>query len=145
MLFLKRINIDAAAVATGFITLLKRHEMVCDLRLDGEHLAQQKISNITVFKTPYFAGGMNYGVPTALDDGFLHIGIVESTARLRLMSMMVSLYTGKIFNRRGTRYHQCREIEIHTADRIAVETDGEILGYPPIKYTLIKQAIQVVV
>lgn len=145
LLFLKRVNIDLAAVVIGFITLLKRHEMLCDLTLDEKHLPKQKISNITIFKTPYFAGGMNYGVATELDDGQLHIGVVDSTTRLRLMSMIVSMYTGKIFKRRGTRYHQCREIEIQTEDRIAVETDGEILGYPPIKYTLLKQAIQVVV
>ncbi|MFC1547931.1 diacylglycerol/lipid kinase family protein [Candidatus Neomarinimicrobiota bacterium] len=144
-LFLKRISIDLAAIAIGIKTLLEPNEMVCDLRLDGENLANQKISNITVFKTPYFAGGMNYGVATALDDGCLHVGIVESTTRLRLMSMMVSLYTGKIFSRRGTRYHQCRKVEIHTEDRVVVETDGEIIGYPPVKYSLIEKAVNVIV
>jgi diacylglycerol kinase family enzyme len=144
-LFLKRISIDLAAIAIGIKTLLEPSEMVCVLRLDGEKLAHQKISNITMFKTPYFAGGMNFGVATTLDDGLLHVGIVDSTTRLRLMSMMISLYTGKIFNRRGTHYHQCREVEIHTDNRVAVETDGEIVGYPPVKYSLIKKAVNVVV
>lgn len=145
LLFLKRINIDLAAIAIGIKTLLEPNEMICDIRLDSEELRQQKVSNITVFKTPWFAGGMNYGVPTALDDNRLHVGIIESAAQLRLMSMIVSMYTGKIFKRRGTHYRQCQELEIHTNEKIVVETDGEIIGYPPLKYSLIKKAVNVIV
>ena len=40
---------------------------------------------------------------------------------------------------------ECKQIELKTNDNLVIEADGEIVGKPPIKYSVLNKAISVVV
>ncbi|MFB0564313.1 MAG: diacylglycerol kinase family protein [Candidatus Aminicenantaceae bacterium] len=143
--FLKKTSVDAAALTSGVSALIQFEEVLCDMRVDYEEFREQRLKNVTVFKCPYFGGGMNYGVNTNPDNGLLYVAIIDSVSRFRLFSMIPALYTGKIFTRKAAHIKRCRSIEICTHQQVFIETDGEIIGYPPATYSVIERAIKVIV
>ncbi|MFB0517350.1 MAG: diacylglycerol kinase family protein, partial [Candidatus Neomarinimicrobiota bacterium] len=142
---LKRFSVDAAALISGFKALMQFNELLCDINLDKEKIKGQKLSNLTVYKSPYFGGGMYFGKETKPDDGILSIAMIDAVPRLKLLGMIPSLYTGNIFSREAAHYTQCRTFELFTDQQVFVETDGEIIGYPPAKYSVIENRLSVII
>jgi len=54
-------------------------------------------------------------------------------------------YTGKIFEKKAAHYKECSSLELFCSQKVFIEADGEIIGYPPAKYSILKKAIKVIV
>jgi len=143
--FIKQISVDVAAITAGIDALVKFEDFACNLKIDDSEYNDKQLSNMTIFKTPYFGGGMYYGVETEQDNGVLNLALIDSVSRLKLLTMIPALYTGKIFKRKPVHYKQCRSFELVTEQPLIVETDGENIGYPPAKYTILEKAINVLI
>ena len=87
---------------------------------------------------------MYYGVDVAQDDGELTLALIEATSRWNVLSMIPALYTGTVFKREAARHRQCRSFEIRTRQQVFVETDGENIGCPPAQYSILPQALKIV-
>tara|TARA_B100000315_G_C14595477_1_gene598846 strand:- start:13164 stop:14162 length:999 start_codon:yes stop_codon:yes gene_type:complete len=142
---IKQWSVDAGAIICGIKALIETEDFECEVQLDDNKINGLTLSNLTVFKTPYFGGGMNYGIETLQDDGLVTVAFINSTSKLKLLSMIPSLYTGKIFKRKAAWNRQCKTIEIKTDKKVIVETDGENIGVTPAKYTILEKALNVVV
>ena len=59
---IKRWSVDTAAVIAGLKAIGEFKPISCELQFDDEEVQFTEITNITVFKTPYFGGGMHYDV-----------------------------------------------------------------------------------
>lgn len=145
MAFLKRLNVDVAVLAAGFRTVLGFGNFSADITIDQtEHLAQA-VKNVTVFKCAYFGGGMNYGVPSAFNDGRLHLAVIGGMGWLRTLSYIPSLYSGTVFKKGKAEYYQGQRVAIAGKDlKVAVEADGEIIGHPPCEYSILPQKVRLV-
>ncbi len=142
---LKKISVDVAALSVGFKALFEFDELKCELKTDEKQFENLRLKNLTVFKSPYFGGGMNYGIKTRADDGILHVGIIDSVNRLKLFSLIPSLYTGKILLKKPAHYEKCKSLEIISYQKVFIETDGEIIGHPPAKYSIFNKVLRVIV
>jgi diacylglycerol kinase family enzyme len=58
---------------------------------------------------------------------------------------MPSLFTGSILKKKKAHYQICRKLEFNTDDSVIVEADGENIGVPPVVYTILPQALKVIV
>jgi diacylglycerol kinase family enzyme len=58
---------------------------------------------------------------------------------------MPSLFTGTILKKKKAHYRTCHQFELSTEDKAIVETDGENIGTPPVKYTILPKALQVII
>ena len=142
--FLKKVSVDLAALTAGVKALASFPAFEGKLYFDDEQM-HMKLKNLTVFKSPYFGGGMNYGMDSKADDGILHVATIDSVSAFRLFSLIPSLYTGKILGKKPASYSKCRTFEIRSDDRVFVETDGEIVGYLPAKYSIFPGRLRVIV
>jgi len=141
---MKKLNVDAGALVAGVQTLMEFDGFKCRLTIEGEQTQEFNLSNLTVFKSPYFAGGMNYGVQTGLDDGLLYVAVIDARSRLKMFRLIPSLYTGKIFQLEGTLLKRCTSLVLETDEKVFIDTDGEIIGYPPLKYSVLKRVLTVI-
>ncbi len=141
---LKQISVDVGAVASGLWALVRFDPLAGQLTLDDSPAAQVRLSNLTVFKSPYFGGGMHYGAATRLDDGRLYVAMIGATSRLKLLSMIPALYTGKILRKKAARLETCRSLNLESQDRCYVEADGETAGFPPARFTILNRALRVI-
>ena len=142
---IKQMSVDAGAVICGLKAITEFTPFSAEMRMDGEKLSIQNFSNITIFKTANFGGDMSYGVETIQDDGLLSVVWLDGTSRLGLATLMPSLFTGTVLNKKLAHYKTCREFELRTEDSVILETDGENIGIPPMKYTILPKALQVII
>jgi len=142
---IKKISVNAGALISGIQTILKFSGVTVNLKIDQVEKKINSLCNITMYKNPYVAGDMYYNKCVERDDGKLSVARVESSSRFQLLKLIPSLYTGKALDRKGVNYTECKEIELKTNNNLVIEADGEIIGRPPIKYTVLNKAINVVV
>ncbi len=142
---IKRISVDAGAVICGLQAITQFSPFNAEMSLDGENIPLKCISNVSVFKTAHFGGDMSYGIETVQDDGQMSVVWLDETSRLGLAALMPSLFTGTILKKKQAHYRTCREFELRTEDAVIVETDGENIGVPPVKYTILPQALKVII
>ena len=142
---IKQMSVDMGAVICGLQAITQFCPFNAEMMLDGESIPLKNLSNVTVFKTAHFGGDMNYGIETLQDDGQLSIVWLDGTSRLGLTALMPSLFTGTILKKKQAHYKTCHEFELRTEDAVIVETDGENIGVPPVKYTILTQALKVII
>jgi len=141
---LKQVNVDVVALISGLKALARFDFLHGDFLIDGDQ--QKKIfSNLTVYKTPHFGGGMYFGRGPEQDDGKLSVAMIEPLSKKKLIGMIPSLYKGTVFEREDAHYQECSRLELKSDHNVVVETDGEIIGYPPAVFSIMKQAVRVAV
>ena len=142
---IKKMSVDAGAVICGLQAILNFRPFHAEMSLDGEKIPLKNMSNITIFKTAHFGGDMSYGIKTVQDDGQLSVAWLTGMSRLRLVALMPSLFTGTVLKKKEANYRTCHEFELRTENKAIVETDGESIGTPPVKYTILPKALQVII
>ena len=142
---IKQISVDAGAVICGLQAITQFIPFNAQMSLDDEKMPLKCLSNVTIFKTSHFGGNMSYGIESSQNDGQMSVVWLDGTSRLRLATLMPSLFTGTILKKKQAHYKPCRRFEIHTEDTVIVETDGENIGVPPVKYTILPQALKVII
>jgi len=143
--WLKQISVDVGAVLAGIQAIREFEAFPCRITLDGEALPVDTLSNLTVFKTPYFGGGMNYGVATEPDDGIFRVAIVEGVSRWKLAGLIPTLYTGTILEKEVAHLYEGKQVKFDTPTPIVIEADGEVAGYPPAQYSILPRCLPVIV
>ena len=141
---IKKQSVNAGALIAGIQTILKFSGVTVNLKIDQVEKKINSLCNITMYKNPYVAGDMYYNKCVERDDGRLSVAMVESSSRFKLLKLIPSLYTGKALGMKGVNYTECKQLELKTNDSLVIEADGEIIGTPPIKYTVINKAVNVV-
>ena len=142
---IKQMSIDAGAVICGLQAITQFTPFTAEMSLDGESIPLKNLSNVTLFKTAHFGGDMSYGIETAQDDGQLSVVWLDGMSRLSLAALMPSLFTGTILKKKQAHYRICRKFELTTKDDVIVETDGEQIGVPPVKYTILPKALKIII
>ena len=142
---IKQMSVDAGAVICGLQAITQFRPFNAEMSLDGNNIPKKRLSNITMFKTAHFGGDMSYGIETVQDDGKLSVAWLDGTSRLGLATLMPSLFTGTILKKKQAHYRTCHELLLRTEDNVIVETDGENIGTPPVKYTILPKALQVII
>ena len=142
---IKQMSVDAGAVICGLQAITQFRPFNAEMSLDGNNIPKERLSNITMFKTAHFGGDMSYGIETVQDDGKLSVAWLDGTSRLGLATLMPSLFTGTILKKKQAHYRTCHELLLRTEDNVIVETDGENIGTPPVKYTILPKALQVII
>ncbi len=142
---IKQMSVDAGAVICGLQAITEFEPFQAEILIDGKINSARNFSNITIFKTSFFGGDMNYGVETVQDDGLLSVVWLDGTSKLGLAAMMPSLFTGNVLNKKQAHYKTCGEFELRTKDSVILETDGENIGVPPLKYIILPKALQVII
>jgi len=141
--FLKRLNIDVAALYAGLKNVFQFGNMTGCLTFDGQEFPERIIKNMTVFKCSYFGGGMNYGVPSTYDDGYLHVVTIGETGKFRTLGMIPSLYSGTILKKPQAEYQTVHEVRMEIDGQpVIIEADGEMIGYPPVRYSLLPKCVR---
>ena len=95
----------------------------------------------------FSGGGMTFTPHARISGDQLALTTISSKSRLSLLLNMGRAYTGSIGRFGGTTMWNARSVEIaqEQGESIAVEADGEFLGYCPVKVECIPNAFNVVV
>ena len=115
------------------------------IEYDGEKV-EDTIFSIAVGNCRYNGGGGIF-VPQAVpDDGLLGLTIIRQVSVWDVISNSKHFYNGNISRHPQVSLHQAKSIHIQHVDTpIWLETDGEFLGQTPVTFSILPNAIKVIV
>ncbi|NOZ75872.1 MAG: hypothetical protein GXO90_10970 [FCB group bacterium] len=144
-LWLKRITVDGAAILAGLKAIRESIPSEVSITLDGKSMPVKSFSNLTVFKTRFFGGGMGYSRSPRQDDGQFGVAWIEASSRLRLLRLIPTLYTGTVLDYPEAHYAETTTVRITTEAPMVIEADGQIVGTTPASYSLMPKVLRVIV
>jgi len=111
---------------------------------DGERIEGRLL--LAFVANAQYCGNRMHVVPTArMDDGLLDVLAVEELSLLQVLPKLVKLYSGRILGDPLVRHLCAARVRIETDPPAAVQADGQIVGRTPAEFTLLPQALRVVV
>ena len=113
--------------------------------VDDELVVNDLVYSATIGIGRYNGGGMLQTPDAVADDGLFDLTVIRRMSRLAVLLRFKVLFNGKIYKLRKTSLNRGRRIRIESSPEIAVEVDGEALGYSPFEFGIIDRAVRVVV
>jgi YegS/Rv2252/BmrU family lipid kinase len=100
---------------------------------------------IAVGNGRYHGGGIVVHEAAAIDDGLLHLYALAPQGVGALLAKLPWLLRGRHAVTSGVETLTATSFEIHTAEKLAVNTDGEITTHTPVRFGVVPEAIEVCV
>jgi YegS/Rv2252/BmrU family lipid kinase len=93
----------------------------------------------------YCGGGMDVAPQARTDDGLLDVTLVGEVGKLDLIVNLRRLFDGTILAYRKVRTLRVPRLEVSAAEAVGVQADGEWIGETPVTFSVLPQALRVVV
>ena len=113
--------------------------------VDDSLVVNDLVYSATIGIGRYNGGGMLQTPQAVADDGLFDLTTIRKMSRLSVLFHFKVLFNGRIYKLRKTSLHRGRKIRIESSPEIALEVDGEPLGYSPFEFEIIDRAVRVVV
>jgi diacylglycerol kinase (ATP) len=94
--------------------------------------------------TPAYGGGMKIAPHAQLDDGKLDVCIVHDIGKLKLLSLLPTVYFGHHLGIKGVEYLQTHGLKVEAETPIDVYADGEYVCQTPVEVTVARNALPVI-
>lgn len=128
---LSKLRIEKVAyIVVGLKQLVKAKPSSGYLLLDGvKRVDLCHVLFISAHIHKYEGGGFLFAPKANPTDGLLDICVFGSSCKVKMIPVLLKALTGNMRHCHCVRYFQCREVEIHTEQPLAVHTDGESCLY----------------
>lgn len=132
----------SARFAAAAIAALGSYKNVAvSLRFDGRELKIN--SNLIVVANGRFAGGGMMLAPHAeLDDGLLDVIVTDGATRLDVIRELPRVQSGAHLKNPKVTEVRAREISINSQEPMAIDLDGEMVGFTPAHLRVMPSAIR---
>lgn len=132
-------------IASALRALLKHSPPTVRLEFPHTDLVpvEAKCLLTAVLNTPTYGGGVRLAPDAVIDDGLLHVVLVEDLSTLKILKLLPRLMrTGELRTSKVQRW-KVKSVKI-SADRPTLfHGDGEILGLTPVEIEVAPRAVQV--
>ncbi len=124
---------------TGF------HRRYVDLTIDDCHKGSLAITNIFIANGQASGGGFRSCPEAKIDDGLFDLLLVGNVGLGTVLRALPGMTRGKLPDHPELKYFRGRRIEIAESipGHVAVEADGETLGFLPAKFEVLKHKIRI--
>ncbi|WP_353481505.1 diacylglycerol kinase family protein [Haliscomenobacter sp.] len=126
--------------------LFRFQPLACKITFNGQSI-QEFCYTINIGICKFSGGGMQF-VPQAIpDDGLLGLTIAGKIPKWDVILSTPRFYAGTIGGHRKVTLHQAKSIVVESAanEKVYLEADGEFLGECPAEFTILENAIRVIV
>jgi len=80
-----------------------------------------------------------------MDDGLLDVLAVRELSLLQVLPKLAKLYGGRILGDPAVQHLRAARVRIATDPPVVIQADGQIVGHTPAEFSLLRQALSVVV
>jgi len=140
----KALSNTAAYLMGLLITLLFYKNKEISLIVDGE-ATERKVCTVLMNNGKYGGGGMLAAPDADLTDGLLDVLIIGDMSKPDLLWSLPRVYKGTHLTHPKVTMKKGREIEIRSAESLALQADGELLGELPARFYVLPAALNIVV
>ena len=107
-------------------------------------LASQSASS-GISNTERAGGGMRIAPDAKLNDGVLHLNLIDDVGRLEALTQLRALCRGRHIHQPYVQYLPGQWLTVDAQTPLEVAADGELLGWTPASFSIKPKAIQVLV
>jgi diacylglycerol kinase (ATP) len=115
------------------------------IEFPGSELIPQKARVLlaAVLNTPTYGAGLRLAPSAAVDDGSLHVVLIEDIGTLGVLRLLPKLMgSGELRTSRVRRW-RAQKVRLTTGEPCLFHGDGEIIGSTPVEIEVVPRAIQV--
>ncbi len=116
----------------------KRMQVTC-----GPQVFEGEFLFVAASNAELAGGGMRIAPGARVDDGLLHINLIEAVGRLEALRQLRRLCQGRHTAHRNIRYFSGAALEVRAASPIEVAADGELIGYTPLRVQVRPGALEI--
>jgi len=111
---------------------------------DNASIECGKLINLTLGKDPYIGSGMRVFNDIAPDDGKFYVMAAEKTSWREFFLNLPKIYMGNFLTYRGIKFSFASKARVEgCAQYPMLECDGDIKGYLPADFTVLRKALEV--
>jgi len=140
----KTLNSTASYLTGLFTALLFYRNKQVTITLDGEP-TEKKVCAVLVNNGKYGGGGMFAAPDADLTDGLLDVLIIGDLSKPDLLWSLPRVYRGTHLTHPKVTMKRAREIEIHSAETMFLQADGELLGGLPARFYILPAALNIAI
>lgn len=131
----------------SLVQILRYKPCRIHLRLDGEDVYDGPVTAVAVANGAWFGGGMKVAPEASVSDGFFDVVIIKGAARLRVLTLMNSIYSGRHVRSSLVSRHRARLVEVWPAggEPAPIDSDGEAPGHIPARFEILPGAVNLLV
>jgi len=112
--------------------------------IDGESL-EGRVCTVLVSNGRYGGGGMLAAPGADLSDGLLDVLIFGDVSKPDLLWSLPRIYRGTHLTHPKVTLKHARRVEIRSAQPLPLQTDGELLGRVPARFSILPSVLSVIV
>jgi len=124
-------------------TLLFYKNRQVSLILDGQ-AEDRRVCAIMMNNGKYGGGGMLTAPHADPTDGMLDVLIIDDLSKPDLLRSLPRIYRGTHLAHPKVTMKRAREIEVRTAQHMSIQTDGELLGEAPARFSVLPAALNII-
>jgi YegS/Rv2252/BmrU family lipid kinase len=103
---------------------------------------EKKVLLMTISNGTTFGGGFIINPFAKTNDGLLDVCVLNEIRPIQRFWHLPKLKTGSHYKIKYTDFYQASEIKINETNELVAHLDGEYLGHPPFRISVIKQALR---
>lgn len=117
------------------------------LVFDDTEEVVERIAAIVVSNGQFFGAGMHIAPMAALDDGVFDVVIIRAAPKLRLLTLLATIYRGKHLDHPSIALRQARSVYVtpfgdNLAEAALLDIDGESPGRVPAHFEILPGALE---
>jgi diacylglycerol kinase (ATP) len=111
--------------------------------VDGELRFDEKLVLVEAFNGMYGAGGLKVAPMAKMDDGLLDVFLVRDMSWLQVWTLFPRILRGTHLQHEKAECFQAKAVEVEAEERIRTSVDGEVIGYTPVRFSVLPGALKV--
>jgi diacylglycerol kinase (ATP) len=139
----RRLPGPAVFFVHSLLQILRYRPCNVRLRLDGVDVYEGPITAVAVANGAWFGGGMKVAPGADLADGLFDVVIMRGAPRLKVLSLLNSIYSGAHLKSPLVSTHRARSVEAFPIGKEAalIDSDGEAPGQLPARFDILPAAL----
>ncbi len=133
-------------ILSVFIALIRFKRKEVTLVIDGRK-EEKSLVLFAIGNGKYYGGGLKMIPGARLDDGFLHICLVEKISKLRILTIFPELFKGShIRHKKYTETFQAKKVKLYSQEELYMNLDGDIfLAGNQIEFSLSTEKLNIII
>lgn len=129
---------------SGLRVLFSFKPIKFNVTIDGR-LIQHEGYTVAVANSPYYGGGIKLAPEASVQDGLLDIVLVGKLSKWRALAVIPKLFKGTHAHTPGFQILRGKQVSIEAPARFTAYADGDAICPPPVKISLIANALNIIV
>jgi diacylglycerol kinase family enzyme len=114
------------------------------LHMNGRVMKRHALQ-VIVGNTQLYAGAIKYTWQAQCDDGLLDVCIVRKRSTLGRIVVLLDFLLHREQRRQWVTYAKCDSVDVRTRRPVAIQLDGDPIGYTPARFTIVSKALKVII